>query len=529
MKHTPDVDRVLKNIGAVVDSAILRDTRWHWPGLHKPWEHQRTTASFMTMYNRAFILNDPGTGKSAAAIWACEYLQMQQGGATLIIAPLTTVRSVWVQELFNVAPGARVVVLTGDSKTREAKCLQPADYYIINHDGVKSTFAHLDKMTNIKRIIVDEATAFKNVSSDRWKCLHKLIKQCSVWLMTGTPMAQSPLDAYALCKLVSPHRVPATMGGWKMQVMFPVSKFVYVPRKDATATVYDAMQPAIRFRKEDCVDLPEVTYVDYNVDLSAPQAQMLHQLKLESVADTTAGTVIAVNAAVVLGKMLQVLQGAVKRDENTVLHVDCTSRLEAVTHLCRQSEGKTITFVSYTAPINLVAARLRKEFGTDAVAVIDGNVTGTARDAIIKAFQVPGSVLRHLVAHPKTAAHGLTLTEANTTIWYGPTTSNEQYIQGNARTDRAGQKRKGTVYHIMGYALERELFARLKARNLNQQSLLDLYTNEMKEITHVASIGSTRSQESPASRAYANSNRQPRIARRAGALPFFGTARRPTN
>jgi hypothetical protein len=59
MKHTPDVDRVLKNIGAVCDSAILRDARWHWPGLHKPWEHQRTTSSFMTTYNRAFILNDP--------------------------------------------------------------------------------------------------------------------------------------------------------------------------------------------------------------------------------------------------------------------------------------------------------------------------------------------------------------------------------------------------------------------------------------------------------------------------------------
>ena len=540
MRHTPDTDRVLKNVGAVCDSAILRDPNWHWPGLHVPWEHQRATASFMTVNDRGFVLNDPGTGKTGASIWACEYLFRQEGGATLIIAPLTTLRSVWVKELFTIAPGARVEVVQGDAAKREAACKRQADYYVINHDGIKHSLKWLLKIGHIKRIIVDEATAFKNATSDRWKALHQLVRTCRLWLMTGTPMSQSPEDAYALVKLVSPHRVPATFSGWSQQVMLPVSKFVKVPRREAVGMVYDAMQPAIRFSKQDCIDLPDVNYVDMDVQVTAEQSKMMDQLKADFVAETKAGAVVAANAAVRMSKLLQVLQGAVRIDENTIAEVDAEPRLAALVDICRQSDGKTITFVNYTASIELVANRLRKEFGKEAVAVINGDVTGFTRDAIITSFQAPGCVLRHLVAHPKTAAHGLTLTEANTTTWFGPVMSNEQYVQGNARTDRAGQKRKSTVYHLIGTPLEREIFTRLRSSLMNQTTLLALYEDEITGVIQNVGLASTASNNANATAsaaagavsaatkratAQANSNRAPRAGYRPGAQPFF-TGRR---
>jgi len=99
-----------------------------------------------------------------------------------------------------------------------------------------------------------------------------------MWMMTGTPAAQSPLDAYGLAKMLNPNSVPRFMGTFKQQVMWQVTRFKWVPKDDATETVFNALRPAIRFTKDECLDLPEMTYVKREVPLTAQQKKYYQQL-----------------------------------------------------------------------------------------------------------------------------------------------------------------------------------------------------------------------------------------------------------
>ena len=111
-------------------------------------------------------------------------------------------------------------------------------------------------------IIVDEATHYKNPQTKRWKTMNKLVGPSTwLWMMTGTPAAQSPTDAYGIAKLVNPNGVPRFFGSFRDQVMRKVTNFKWVPKEDATNTVHRVLQPAIRFTKEECLDLTDMVYV----------------------------------------------------------------------------------------------------------------------------------------------------------------------------------------------------------------------------------------------------------------------------
>jgi hypothetical protein len=77
----------LKGLNMDVPSPITG--RYNWPGKHKPFDHQRTTSAFMTLHKRSFCFNEQGTGKTASAIWASDFLMEQKIiKRVLIICPL---------------------------------------------------------------------------------------------------------------------------------------------------------------------------------------------------------------------------------------------------------------------------------------------------------------------------------------------------------------------------------------------------------------------------------------------------------
>jgi SNF2 family DNA or RNA helicase len=108
-------------------------------------------------------------------------------------------------------------------------------------------------------VIVDEANAYKTVTTRRWKSLQSIVKPDTLlWMMTGTPASQSPADAYGLAKLVNSNNVPRFFTAWRDQVMNKVTQFKWAPKANASELVHEALQPAIRFTKEQCLDLPPV-------------------------------------------------------------------------------------------------------------------------------------------------------------------------------------------------------------------------------------------------------------------------------
>ena len=183
-----DEARVLRNLGVKgVPSPIER--RYKWPGIYKPFDHQKTTASFLTLHKRAFCFNDPGTGKTASFAWAADYL-MSKGyiKRVLVICPLSIMSSAWQADLFKVVMHRRVDVAYGDRKKRVKVIQSDAEFVIINFDGVQTVLEEL-KAGGFDLIIIDEANAVKTATTSRWKTINGLITPTTwLWMATGTPL-----------------------------------------------------------------------------------------------------------------------------------------------------------------------------------------------------------------------------------------------------------------------------------------------------------------------------------------------------
>ena len=183
VKWGVDECRVLKNLNIKnVPSPILG--KYQWTGLHKPFEHQKTTASFLTMNQRAFCFNEQGTGKTASAIWASDFL-LNHGliKRVLIICPLSIMDSAWRADLFTFAMHRTVDIAHGPRAKREDIIRGSSDYVVINYDGVEIVRDAIAE-SNFDLIIVDEATHYKNTQSKRWKMLSSLVTPTTwLWLM----------------------------------------------------------------------------------------------------------------------------------------------------------------------------------------------------------------------------------------------------------------------------------------------------------------------------------------------------------
>ena len=250
-----------------VPSPIMRD--YAWPGVYKPFDHQKETAAFLSIRPRAFCFNEAGTGKTSAAIWAADYL-MTIGAIkkVLVICPLSIMHSAWQADILRTAMHRTCAVAYGPQEKRKKIIRNNYEFTIINYDGTHIFLDELQK-SDFDLIIVDEANAYKTVSTRRWKTLAKLMQPHTwLWMMTGTPASQSPVDAFGLAKLVSPYRVPKFMTAWRDKVMMQVTRFKWTPKKSSRDDVFHALQPAIRITKAECLDLPEVMYQTREVPLT---------------------------------------------------------------------------------------------------------------------------------------------------------------------------------------------------------------------------------------------------------------------
>jgi SNF2 family DNA or RNA helicase len=182
--------------------------------------------------------------------------------------------------------------------------------------------------------------------------------------------------------------------------------------------------------------------------------------------------VSAVNAATKINKLLQISGGAVYTDTGEVLHFDVSNRINAVLEVIEETANKVLVFVPFTHTIELLRARLEKEgIPCD---VINGKVPVNKRSDSVHRFQTEKNP-HVLLIQPQAASHGLTLTAADTIIWYAPVTSVETYLQANARIDRPGQKNAMTIVHIKGSPVEDKLYTMLRENIGNHQKLIGLY------------------------------------------------------
>lgn len=474
-----DECRVLKNLGVKdVPSPITR--RYNWPGRYKPMAHQVETAAFLTMNKKAFVFSEPGTGKTLSALWAADYL-MQRGDVRrcLILCPLSIMHSAWLNDLNNsIIHRSAIVAHHAQSSRRIEMIQQNYEFVICNYDGLNLIAQEIVNDGRFDLIIVDEANAYKTMTTKRWKTLKSIMQpNTHLWMMTGTPASQSPADAYGLAKLVNPDGVPKFFTAWRDQVMNKITMFKWAAKSNAAEMVHQALQPAIRFTKEQCLDLPPVLTMTREVPLTPQQKKYYDLLKERMLVQAAGETITAVNAAAGVSKLLQISCGAAYTDDKEVVEFDAAPRLGVLEEILEETSRKVLIFAMFRSTIDSIHNHLLKQ-GL-AAEVIHGGVTATKRADIIHRFQTTPAP-RVLVMQPQATAHGITLTAADTVVFYGPLMSVEQYVQCIARADRKGQDSdKVTVIHIQGSPIEKKMFRALESKVSDNSLLTDMFTTEI--------------------------------------------------
>ena len=474
--HKLDEVRVLSNLGMSPPSPI----RYHykWSGSYTPFKAQMDTAEFLTFHPRAYVLNEMGTGKTLAALWAYDYLrQLGKVRRLLVVCPLSTMERTWADEVFRHFPHLDYTVIYGDRKRRLKLLQRDADVYIINHDGLQIVADALKTRDDIDIIISDEiAQAARNASTDRWKLLNQVVNKQRdgtrwCWGMTGTPTPNAPTDAWAQCRLVTPSSVPTYFNRFKDLVMKQVNNFLWVARPGAMEVVHAAMQPAIRFSRAECIDLPPCVFQTRHVALTTEQASAYKDMLTKLSFEAAAGQVLAVNEAVKASKLVQIACGVAYNANGGEVALDSEPRLKVVKEIIEEAEGKVIVFVPFVSSVAHVSRYLETQGFT--VECIYGEVSKPERDRIFSAFQNTDDP-RVLVAQPVAMSHGLTLTKANTIIWYAPIFSNDVYDQACARITRPGQTRAQLIVNIEGSPIEQKVYDRLRNKQKMQGILLSM-------------------------------------------------------
>ena len=459
-------------------SPIERDYTWPTGQPPKiPYKHQHVTASFCTLFKRGFIINGIGSGKTNSVLWALDYL-MSRGEVrkALIMCTLSTIDCVWGDTLFYEFHHRKFAILSGPAERRNKLFADPKyDFYVINHDGFGAIKKQYLTRTDIDAVVIDESTAYKDQGIRRFKRVRNAFDDNPpkyMWAMSAEPTPNEPTDAWGQARLLHTHQ-NIGFTAFKEMTMQKVSNFKWIPRENSHLMVASILSPAVRFATRDCIDLPDTIYSTRKAQLTQQQHSLYTQMLNQYAIDFSNGTVNAVNEADKQNKLLQIICGFVySRDpagQVITQVVDAQTRLTILDEILASIKGKAIIFVPYTELLFILEKHLSK-YRT--CRLVYGQTKKAERYEIFTEFQKSPDPTT-IIAHPKTMAHGITLTAAATIIWYAPYASAGYYSQANGRIVRPSQTKITNIFHIIATELEKRIYNRLLKRQEVQGTLLD--------------------------------------------------------
>lgn len=471
-----------------------------YPGPWAPMENQRLRVEFLLSHQYAFDLSETRTGKTATAIWAADYLMRQAGGSILVLAPKTTLTTVWEKHYANLVgdSGISYYVLSGSNATR-AKQISEASgcAFISNYECLLSTAVrNAIHASDIHTIVVDECSKFKHYKHHKGdsQSLHTGLREIAidrnVWGLTATPMANSPMNAYGVARAIRQDYREA-MTRFRNRTHTHVDQFTWVPTEHAVEAVYNILQPSIRVLREDCYAIPDATTERRLVGLGSDAEKAYKLLRKEAYIQLGGGkSITAVHEASLRNKLLQIAGGAAYTSDGSFAF-DPGERAREVLNILENTDDKVVILVPYRNQLELVKEFVTKghlSTGVDrnvtkagyTCACIHGDVSAKERGRIIDLFERTRHP-RVLAADPRTLSHGVELSAAGTVIFYLPVDSNEVYRQACDRPIHRGQTKGVSIIQLCGTPEEAKIYDRLEKRQSLQGVLLECLSDASRQ------------------------------------------------
>lgn len=444
----------------------------------KPFKHQTFSLRHDEKTKLVYDCSDPGTGKTFVRIKAFEKRRKQKGGCALVLAQRSLLRNVWMHDFKKFAPALKVSV--ADAANREKAFAVDADVYVTNTDAVKWLAKKPKKFFDkFSELIIDESPAYKHHTSRRSKAVASIAdyfeyRSC----LTGTPNSNSITDVW--------HQVYILDKGARLgnsfykfrdhvctpkQIGFNRNAIQWTDRDGAEEAVFSLLSDiVIRHKFENCVDIPENYQYPIDYELTKTQLKTYLDMEIAQILQLKSSKIIAINAASVATKLLQISSGAVYNGTGGY-HVVDRARYKMILDLVEERKH-SLTFFLWKHQRDLLVEEAKKR--NVMYCVIDGNTSDRDRDEFVQGYQA--GVYQTMFAHPKSAAHGLTLTRGTATIWSSPTYDLEIFKQGSKRQYRMGQTQKTeTIVIVAKDTLEEKVYHSMLAKDARMTNLLDLF------------------------------------------------------
>ena len=465
-----------------------------FPGKFKPYEHQRGMFSSLiegfVAAGRLFNLSEMATGKTAGTMWAIHAL-LKAGviKSALILTPKSTIYDPWVTTAFDIAPEYNAIPLVGDSKKKRATLAESRTSIVITNHHTVNTLRNELAAKKFDIVVIDEATVAKSATAVIFKNTMAVTAGARMVVpLTGTPTANSLLDSHGLLLLGRVPGTPTSVTGFKRTYGFPSGPFTHTWFHTSEQEIVRRMFPSVMYRKRECIDLPPQIDIFRQVDMAPEQKRAyqqmvddyMYELQHSSEEGTAVHTVTAVNAISLMTKLLQIAGGVVwgLDDNGKAVQVvtEPKDKLDELFTAIDQTDRKVLVFASYKPTIAHLHKALEKRYGAGVVESVTGETSTKQRGEIIATFQDPESLLQVVVAHPQVLALGVTMTAADVTIWWQPTTRTELYLQGRERISRPGQTAdKTTQLHILCSDIERKIYSKQKDKIKTQEVMLTMF------------------------------------------------------
>lgn len=438
-----------------------------------PRPYQQVAVERMVGQSYQLLALRMGAGKTVVTLTAVQELMFDrfEVSKVLIVAPKRVAELVWHAEVakWDHLRGLKVSRVLGSARERMAALAAPADVHVINREN----FTWLCELVQESKqpwpwdcVVLDENRGFKDRGSKAWKALKKIRRQIKrLYILTGTPAPNSLLELWPQVSILDEgQRLGRSLTSYKDRWFLPDKRngmvvYTWKLRPGAKEEIYEAVAD-VMLSVESGIELPQ--RIDNVVPVSF---DMTRYRDLE--ANLVSGAVVAVNAAVLAGKLGQMANGAVYDDQGKVEHVH-DAKLDALEEIVEQGEP-VLCFTAYQHDIKRIKARF-----PDAV-VFDG-------EPALRAWQ--SGQVRLMLMHPASGGHGVDGLQVggSVAVWFGLPFSLDLYEQANARLHRSGQKDEVTVHHLVAVGtIDERIMAVLQTKGDMQQALLEA-VQHLKEL-----------------------------------------------
>ncbi len=460
--------------------------------IYNPHPYQAFSTQHIIKHPSSGLFLDMGLGKTVSTLTAVDLLinDFLEVEKVLVIAPKKVTESVWIDEInkWDHLKGLTISLVIGTEAQRIKALREKANIYCISRDNIAWLISFYKTAFPYDMVVIDELSSFKNHKSQRFKALKQVMPKVSrVVGLTGTPRPNGLLDLWPQLYLLDQgERLGKNITKYREQYFVPDKRNEYtdykkynlkgVEQMDASSVdilgdnfyeklIYDKIADiCVSMKSEDYLDLPELILTDVHVKLSDKTRKIYDEFEKSKVLELAEedGSISAINAAALSGKLRQFANGAVYYGEEKDYQVFHDEKLDALEEIVESANGKPVlVFYEFRHDLERIKAKLKAYKPVELKTKQDMENWNAGKIQI-------------MICHPASAGHGLNLQfGGNIMVFFGLPWSLELYQQAIKRIHRQGVKSIVQLFRLIAVGtMDENVAASLADKDAGQEGLM---------------------------------------------------------